>query len=309
MRRTTTPPLWCPRFWRLAALVFGALSLTGCGATNAPSYTLPESQRPAFWEIQDKDGTQVATLIGSVHMLPDGLDWVTPELKTAVAQCGVLVTEIGPSATETAQADWLAMAQDEPVAGITERLNQAQIERIQAMDLPIATRALDRTESWALALMAMQAQAPALGLETENGVEAILSDMAEKQSMPLLGLETAADQFARFNALPPKAQDAMLTNALTTPSDQQAEVQDMLSAWLSGDMAALLASMETGVTAKGALHQSLILAPNRKWAAAMETIIASGDRPCFAIGTAHLLGEGSIPALLTQRGYTITRAQ
>lgn len=251
----------------------------------------------------------VATLIGSVHMLPDGLDWVTPELESAVAQCGVLVTEIGSSASDGAQSNWLTLAQGEPTPALSDRLNAKELAQLSTIDLPIPTEQRNQTESWALALLAMQAQTPALGLKTENGVEAVLTEMAIAQNKPLLGLETAIDQFARFDALPADAQDALLSDALSTPAAQRAEFQAMLTAWLSGDLAALMEVTQSDTMANANVRESLILAPNHKWATKMDTLIAINERPCFAIGTAHLLGQGSIPAFLTQRGYTITRVQ
>lgn len=81
------------RFWRrigkgLAGL--GALASAGC-ATAKPSGAATAEARPALWKVADADTT--IYLFGTIHLLPEGLEWRTPALNQAIARSDSLVME------------------------------------------------------------------------------------------------------------------------------------------------------------------------------------------------------------------------
>ena len=57
------------------------------------------------------------------------------------------------------------------------------------------------------------------------------------------------------------------------------------------------------------LREALYTGRNRAWAARIAAIMAQGGKPFVAVGTAHLAGDDSLPAMLVARGYHVVRVQ
>ena len=279
--------------------------------SGGPDYVVPPKQAPALWLVEDVDSGGRAFIMGSVHMLPDGLDWVTPKMEGALRQCASFVTEIGNTGNRAmANNSWLEKAQDEAVPPLAERLrsNPEAIHLIPG-GFEKARVFYNKSESWAIALVLTSTLSEGLDIGAENGVEAVLTKHFKKRGISVIGLETAQDQFARFDALPADAQDRLLVTSLMSAPDARAQYQALLTAWLTGDLDALATISDTGIRQHKALHNTLILEPNRKWSLQIGDQIRESAKPCIAIGSAHLLGEDSVLTLLKAQGMTVTRIQ
>ena len=60
------------------------------------AFTQDYDPAPAIWELSDEDTT--IYLFGTVHFLPEGLDWFTPQIEAALTASDQFVTEIDTSA-------------------------------------------------------------------------------------------------------------------------------------------------------------------------------------------------------------------
>ena len=88
-----------------------ALSLASCAAPletglaeTPPAGAIPG---PALWQLSDEDTT--IYLFGTVHVLPDGINWFDPRVERAFAASDTLVTEVDVSNQE-AMAVFIAEA-------------------------------------------------------------------------------------------------------------------------------------------------------------------------------------------------------
>ncbi len=292
------------RFLFLCAVMAFTMATAAC--SGGGDYEVPAKQAPALWLVEDARSGGRAYIMGSVHMLPDGLDWVTPKLRAAAAKSNSLITEIGGDIAPSGLFD--VMASDEPVESLARRLPAQDLARAEllASGAGVSEDDLDATESWASAIILTQAQSADLGVTTNFGVEAQLRELMAGK--PIIGLETTQTQFDRFDALPNEAQDNMLRQSLRL-TDPRAEFQSMLTAWLIGDLAALEAQLADGMMADATLRAALLHRPNTLWAEKIAVQIRAGKRPFVAIGTAHVLGEHSVLALLQAQGMVVTRLQ
>src|SRR5438270_13264777 len=73
---------------RRVGAVLGLSLLLGTAAAEARA---PQVARPALWEVSDPDTT--IYLFGTIHLLPDDLQWRTPTFDQAVASSQQLVVE------------------------------------------------------------------------------------------------------------------------------------------------------------------------------------------------------------------------
>ena len=292
------------RFLFLCLIMVAGLTIAACD--SAPDYEVPPTQAPALWLVEDNAGDGKAYIIGSIHMLPDGLNWMTPKIHKAAADADMLITEIGNQTAPDGLFD--VMASDEPVAPIAARLDKPLVNRAEqlATGAGLVEADLDSMESWAVAITLARAQSADLGLSADNGVEAALrQEMAGK---PVTGLETARTQLERFDRLPDLAQAELLKRGLS-PTDARADFQAMLTAWLKADLVALETQSANGFMADPILRAALLQEPNELWAKRIGGYIRAGQRPFVTIGSAHLLGENSVLAQLRGQGLVVTRIQ
>ncbi len=288
------------RRWALLAL----LLVAACGGTP----TSPARQGgPALWRVQrgDLDGY----LFGTVHVLPDRTAWRTPALEEAIDASDRLVLEIGN------------LADRDAVVGAFERLGRApDLPPVADRITPEARRALDKLSAdgtasadalapykdWAAAMLLSAAIQQKMGVSESNGVEPLLTARFRDAGKPLEGLETLDQQFGAFDALPSATQRRMLEETILDAGRMPALMDEIVKAWLRGDLAAI-ARADTGRRRPDPLvEQGVIAARNRAWTAKIDRM---RGRPFIAVGTAHLAGDYSLVAMLEARGFTVRRIQ
>ena len=290
------------KLWRFPVALAGALWLVSCGGSDrAPDRAWP-APSPALWEVTAPDGDK-AWLFGTVHALPDGVAWRTPAFEAAFDDAELLVVEIA-ALGDTAQAfpifQRLSVTDGLPqlshrVTGPDRAVVEALLDQVDARESDY-----DAMESWAAAMVL--AGGVRLG-DPDNGVDRAVLDSGK----PAEGLETFAQQFALFDALPQTEQNDLLVAVAheATGSDPAAA----LEFWLEGDVGALEQLAQAGMLGDPELRAALLDGRNRAWLDRIVPLIDEGRQPFVAVGAAHMLGNGGLPALLAQRGFTVRRLQ
>jgi uncharacterized protein len=281
---------------RLLALA-AALCLASCGE---PAREWP-APSPALWEVSGKNGER-AWLFGTIHALPDGVEWRTPEFEQAFAAADVLMVEIGNlgNSSEAAKA-FVRFSKTQGLPALSVR--------VPPDDRPALADLMERagmedadfwdTETWAAALILANA---ARENEPGNGVDRALLGAGK----PVEPLETFAAQFARFDNLAEAQQRTLLADVAREAGEAEEERVDE---WLTGDLAALDAEMDGSFLRDPALREALLVDRNGYFTARIVTAIERGHEPFVAVGAAHMLGPEGLPAQLTARGYTVRRIQ
>jgi uncharacterized protein YbaP (TraB family) len=101
---------------RLLALTV-AVALAACGA---PGREWP-APAPALWVVTGKNGEH-GWLFGTIHALPDGVEWRTARFERAFAQADVVLVEIGNLADAgEAQRTFAAYSRGAPQPALTAR--------------------------------------------------------------------------------------------------------------------------------------------------------------------------------------------
>ncbi len=282
---------------RLLALA-GALWLAACGEAE-PEWPAPS---PALWEISGDEGPQ-GWLFGTIHALPDGVEWRTSPLETAIGEADLLVVEIAGLGDREAAARAFSAVSRSP--GLPPLL-----QRVSPGERAVLAAALDRAgldegdlasvESWAAALTI--ANATRVG-EAANGVDRAL--LAE--GLPVVALETLAGQYALFDGLAEEDQAVLLTSVAREAGTGQE--RQLAEAWLTGNLALIEREAREGALADPELRETLQTGRNRAWVGRIADLLEQGRRPLIAVGAAHMIGDEGLPALLARRGYQVRRIQ
>lgn len=282
---------------RLLALA-GALALAGCGA---PEREWP-APSPALWEVTGADGAR-GWLFGTIHALPDGVEWRTPALDEALTQAATLVVEVAALGDRATAAEaFAAVSTSAGLPPLLQRVPPAERAKLaDALDRAgLDESDLARTESWAAALLIANGARKG---ETANGVDRALLT----RGLPVVALESHARQFAIFDRLAADDQAVLLAEAAREAGSTTEE--RLAEAWLTGDLATLEREANGGILADPELRQALLTARNAAWVERVAGLLAEGRRPFVAVGAGHMLGDEGLPALLAARGYTVRRVQ
>lgn len=285
------------RFLALAACLW----LAACSAPAGHEREWP-TPSPALWELKDAQGQQ-GWLFGTVHALPEGLEWRNQAADAALEQSGLLVVEIADLAnSQEAAAAFRARASTPGLPPLLQRLppdDRAAVGHLLAM-AGMDERDFADMELWAAALTLAGATRK---YDPANGVDRALLSEAEEA----VGLETFALQFSYFDQLAQEDQAQLLV--AVAEEVRRAEQDEHVSAWLTGDLAALERSAMQGMLADPELQAALVTARNGAWAGTIARLMEQGRRPFVAVGAAHMLGNDGLPALLAARGFEVRRIQ
>lgn len=284
----------------LLLALLGALALGACSK--------PAEVRPAMWLVEGPGG-QKAWLFGTIHALAEPVDWRSDKVEQALAQSDRLVLEVAAIEDDAGTASAFARLASSPgLPPLDQRLPpDLHDELADALKAGgIKPGSLDGYESWAVALMLQQAATRAGESDSGNGIDRAL---ASHYRGSIDEFEGATAQLAIFDRLPESAQRALLVASLEEQDDLAAESRRLAQAWASGDLATIEHETDSQLAREPVLREALLVGRNLAWTERLTAMLRAGRRPFVAVGTAHLAGKDGLPAMLSARGYKVTRLQ
>lgn len=293
-------------FARWISGALAALALAGCERDGAPDRGAPAPD-PLFYEIVSETGVVEGWMLGTIHALPDGIDWHTPAIRRTIDEADYLIVEVAALRDRDRTAEiftLLATSPDQP--DLTRRVapqKRAALERV----LREAGRGPDSfgsTETWAAALILARL---ATSGDPANGVDAAL--IADFDRREVRELEGAMAQLRLFDSLPEADQRDLLEGVIDEIEALQTDPDHLRTAWLAGDEKALAQATASGIMADRELREALLLGRNRTWLARIDEALKADQRPLIAVGAGHLVGPDGLAAMLETRGYSVRRVR
>ena len=288
---------------RTALVLALAILLAACGEETARDDLPPPS--PALWTITTPDGKPAGWLFGTIHALPDGVNWRTPAIEKAIARADLLVVEVEDLENSgKIGATFSRMGYTDGMPPLSERVPPRLRAKLRAMLKKGGYREADfaAIETWAAALMLAQLADDSQG---ENGIDrALVNDF---RARPVQELEGVEGQFAIFDALPEQDQQDLLSAVVEEDTMSGEDTAKLARLWLAGDMDDIAAEGDIGMLQDPELRAALLTGRNRAWAKRIVGLLAQGKRPLIAVGAAHLAPPEGLPELLAKEGYRIER--
>lgn len=311
------------KFAPLASLA--ALALAACAtypdAESTPVEAAVEAEAapsgPALWRVADEDTT--VYLFGTVHFLPEGVDWFTPQIQEALASSDQFVSEIDTSVIpevapgETPPPEVMALAQMQMqlaqlTTGQTLRELMSEEDRTEyetvLADAGIPAAAFDGFEPWFAFMNITQIGLLQQGLDPSLGVERMLD--AQIEGKERAAFETVEQQFTFLDSLPLESQLNLLDETVENLPDLGTGLQMMIDEWMAGDAAGLARIMNEELT-DPAVKETLLTGRNANWAEWIDNRMDQPGTVFIAVGAGHLAGDGSVQAYLAERGLETER--
>lgn len=262
---------------------------------------------PALWSVSDDDSTLY--LFGTFHALPPELDWTSPKIKQAFdASDDLWLEAVGddPAAVQKLAAE-LGHDPRNPLTRKLSVLERRQLgAALKALGLPID--ALRAARPWFASLQLALGTAMQIGLSPEAGADKVLEDAARQKGKPVHGFETMEQQLRFFADMEPELELDMLRQTLAEFEKGPAYLEEILTAWQTGDIAALDATVNGTMKEQSpALYDIIIVRRNADWLGQIEKLMAGAGTHFIAVGAGHLVGDHALPAALAAKGYTVAR--
>ena len=279
----------------------GALLLAACEDTPPP----PPVDNPLLWEIASADGQVEGWLYGTIHALPDGVEWQTAAVRSVIDAADFLVLEVAGlddrAAIQQAFIDEARSVGHPPLADRVDPARRAMLQEL-AGETPYTASDYRQIETWAAALILLQAIPTEA--DSANGVDRALAlQFADRR---IEEFEGAARQFAIFDGLAEEDQRVMLA-AVVDQAERRKKAADPVALWLAGDERALAAETSRGMLADPEIREALLGARNRDWALRIRALLEDPPRPLIAVGAAHMVGPDGLIALLEEQGFEVRR--
>ena len=265
---------------------------------------------PAIWTVRDHDTT--IHLFGTLHLLPEGLEWMSDDIRQKLGRTQRIYMELSPDeiTPEKSMAalnefgllpagTTLAARLSEPVHGKLQRYLEAEGMH-KAM--------YDQMRPWLVAITISLREFDKQGLDETLGSESILRKHAADHAVEIRGLETMRLQLSLFASLPPEREEAFLEITLDQIGAVDSMTDEMTRSWVNGDEARLEAVLLDSFGDMPELAERMLYQRNRNWVPQIKEVMAEPGVFFIAVGAGHLLGDQGVPALLEQAGYQVGRA-
>lgn len=292
---------------RLKSSLGGLLMMFLASCAGLGSSAGAVAVHPALWEISGPGGEH-GWLFGTIHALPEAVDWRSPRVRGAMAGSDRLVVEVGSLKDAAGTAAILAgLARNAGAPPLSQRVRPDLKPKLAALlaKAHLSEDQFTHLDTWAAAVMLTQI-ATGSGHDSANGVDlALLSDWDGK---PVVELEGAETQLRLFDTLP-EADQRFLLDSVVEDSGKPGESERLATAWERGDMKLLAAETREGMLADPELRQVLYVGRNRAWTDKLAAMLQSGAHPFVAVGAAHMAGSEGLPAMLAAKGFKVRRVQ
>jgi uncharacterized protein YbaP (TraB family) len=282
--------------WRLLGLALSCVTLSASVRADGPLH--------ALWELHGKHNT--VYILGSIHVLRPSDYPLAPAVLNAYGNANSILMEVNLAEIDLQrmQTELLASARLPEGKTLQGIMGDARYQRAQvlAREVGIDLGIFDAFAPWFAAEAISQLQLQQLGFQPQSGVEMFFLERARTDGKSVAGLETVHDQITLFNALSMDEQADYLVSSLEEAHDLPKEVGAMVQAWANGDTQWFADELKSEIGRDPVLYDSVLVARNRKWVPKIEALLNDDKNYLVIVGTAHLVGQGSVIALLKKDG-------
>ena len=286
----------------LAATTLLAGSAMAQTATPAPTAAKAPAPKlmadPALWVVKDKDTT--IYLLGTVHVLKPGTEWLDGGVKKAYDASSEVVLELLQPDTAVMQGLIGKYAVDPDGPALTAKLSpevKALYERTTT-ELGLPAPAFEKFQPWFVSTILSLTAITKAGYDPESGVERQITVAATRDGKKMAGLETAEQQLGFFASLPEAAQLAFLKSTLEELQKIDGVFDTMVTDWGKGDPEGLARLLNDSMNDSPELVKTLLTDRNARWAQWIDDRMHKPGTIFIAVGAGHLAGPNSVQNML-----------
>ena len=265
-----------------------------------------EGAGPALWVVRDADSTLY--LFGTVHVLRPTTAWGSPRVDAAFDSADQIWFEISNPDDQAAIVPLIQQHGISPDRPLSSLLTAEEMTALNAAAAAAGMPAgqIDVFRPWFAGLVLSIAPSLKAGYDPQSGVEAVLKARALAAGKPIQGLETIDKQVGILAGMSEADQLVFLRSLLEAWEDATVELDRMVGAWATGDVALLEEIAVDEMQAEApVLYDALLVRRNTDWANQIQTMLEGSGTIFIAVGAAHLAGDDSVQEILEARGVDV----
>ena len=294
------------------ALYFALSGQSALAQEAAPAAVHPAIQGdgPALWVVKDADSTLY--LFGTVHVLRPTIGWASDRVNAAFDSADEIWFEISDPDNQAAimpLVQQYGVSPDKPLSSLLTAEEVAELDAA-ARTVGMTAAQLDPMRPWLAGLTLSVAPLVKAGYDPQSGVELALKARAEAAGKPIKAFETIDKQVRILATMEEPIQLEFIRQTLEDFDDAVKMLDDMVDAWSRGDVAELdRVVVEDMQQEAPGVYKAILVDRNADWANQIETLLEGSGTTFIAVGAAHLAGDDSVQAMLTQRGVDVERLE
>lgn len=261
----------------------------------------PLNEASLLWKVEG-NGIKPSYVFGTVHVLKEKDFDMKEKVKKAIDQVDQLVLEVDMD-DPNMQMEMMKHVTMKDGITIKDLVNEAVYKKIddklkQAMGVGV-----QMFDTWQPMMVSTLLLMDIIG-EQPASFEASLTEMAQKNELEILGLETMEDQLNFIHNIPYEEQTKMIIAYIDEGESMIAEFEALTKTYLSEDIDALHRLMEKQAQGYDFMD-NLVDDRNQNWIPQIKKL-ASDKASFFGVGAGHLGGSKGVINLLRKAGYKVT---
>jgi len=264
---------------------------------------------PALWRVADSD-TEIH-LFGTLHILSDGMEWLSPEARVAFMDSDALIVELSGEEIDRAGPLFTAagaLPEGQSLRSLVGNGIYNDVERL-SRKLGMPANHFAQNTPWFTGLSLSVIGLVKAGYNPASGADKFFIAQAEGMGKAVFGLETAVQQVALFQNLTVEQEKVLLVDTLKQNAQIDVHFAAMQSAWLSGNTAELDHILNDALKIAPGLREQMLSARNRDWAGKLMQVLDRPGKFFVAVGAGHLTGGDSLIVLLEGMGIRAARIE
>ncbi len=262
-----------------------------------------------IWKVEGK--TNTVYLIGSIHLLDKSAYPLPAEMEAAYTNSPNLVFELNldSSATRKAQTFIFSKAVFQNGQTLRSVLTPTTFHLTDsiATSLGMPIQKLSMFKPWMASVTLMMLKLQKLGFNQQYGLDRYFFTKGKKDGKRLLNFETLKEQIGFIDGLPLQLQQEMILQMSQEFETMQTEMNTLVSAWKSGDIATLEKETFKSFQDVPKLKQTLLVGRNIRWFKQIKSFLQDTENYCVVAGVGHMIGTDGLVHMLRKAGFKVVQ--
>ncbi len=268
------------------------------------------SPKHCLWLVETPQKKAVF-LLGSLHVLKSNAYPLAKVIEKAYgrSQKVVFETDLAAMMDPVVQGKMMAMGLypegQSLLQKIPTEMQNSLKKKMTNLGMPLEHFA--RFRPWFLAVTLTVLELQRLGFSLEYGIDIHFYAKAGTDEKEIAFLESADFQMDLLGKMNARDQNAFLGQTLKDLDVAAQMADDMLKYWKRGDVDNLYAIIFKSFEDYPQIEDRLLRRRNIDWVKKIEKMMSENKDILVIVGAGHLIGPGSVVALLKEKGYRVTQ--
>lgn len=288
---------------RQFSMLVGIIMLSIQAVSQTKNVDKNKEQSSLLWEISGNGLSQPSYIFGTIHMIcADDFIW-SPVMDSTIKNVSQICFEMNIADPKIATKVGMSMMNPNGKL-LSDYFNEADYKFVNRTFKDSLNISIETFKTMKPAVLQMLFASSLLQCPQTKSYEETIKEIGLKQGKTFTGLETAEEQISFMSVFESDSSIQGLITYLKDIHGSKQEWAQLVAAYQSKDLKKIEQVMQQAkLSAKE--ETTLLSNRNQAWVERIKKEMSNGST-LFAVGAAHLCGNGGIIYLLRQQGFTLS---